>query len=394
VSLSIVAAFALAGAVLLAQVGMPSGQGIAMVDGECPPGTTQVRAGRCGAPEIPPPSILDYRPRSTLVTDVHLVPRAKFPVIDIHSHTGPTADTIERLVREMDAAGLQVLVNLSGGSRPEAVREKVEFIRASRHPHRFAVFANVDLEGAGGPGWAARAVADLEQSVRNGAIGLKIYKNLGLSARKADGSRLAVDDPALAPVWQACARLDIPVIIHTAEPKEFFAPLDFRNERWLELALFPQRRRSGPGDPTFEQLIGERDRMFAANPRTRYIAAHFGYAGHDLRAAAALLDRLPNVVLEVSAVLYEFGRQPRAARAFFERYQDRILFGKDVYEPSEYPYYWRLFETADEYFDYYRHYHASWKLYGMQLPDEVLRKVYYRNALRVTPGLPRQGLPD
>lgn len=383
-----------AAAVLLAQPRQPVTPLVAMVDGACPPGTTEVRPGRCRAPEFPPPSILDYEPRSTLVTDVHLVPKAKYPVVDIHSHTGPTPDTIERLIAEMDAMGVRVLVNLSGGSAPVAVKQKVDFIRASKYPDRFRVFANVAWDGAGGAGWAERAVADLEQAVTHGAIGLKIAKNLGLTAKKADGTRLHVDDPVLKPVWDACARLDIPVIIHTAEPKEFFSPLDYRNERWLELALFPERRNYMPGQPTFEQLQGERDRMFAANPKTRYIGAHFAYYGHDLKAAAALLDRLPNVVLEVSAVLYEFGRQPRAAREFFVEYQDRILFGKDAYEPSEYPYYWRVFETADEYFDYYRDYHAFWKLYGMSLPDEVLKKVYYRNALGVTPGLPRDGWPQ
>ncbi len=362
------------------------------VDGECPPGTTEVRPGRCRAPEFPPPSIVDYRPRSTLVTEAHLVPKARFPVVDIHSHTGPTAETVERLVAEMDGTGLRVLVNLSGGNA-SAVKQKVDFIRGSKYPDRFRVFANVDWNGAGKPGWAEQAVADLELAVTHGAIGLKIFKNLGLTAKKADGTRLAVDDPALKPVWDACARLDIPVIIHTAEPKEFFSALDYHNERWLELALFPERRNYGPGHPAFEDLLAERDRMFVANPKTRYIAAHFGYYGHDLKAAAALLDRAPNAVLEVSAVLYEFGRAPRAARAFFLRYQDRILFGKDAYEPSEYPFYWRVFETADEYFDYYRDYHAFWKLYGMELPDEVLKKVYYRNALRVAPGLPQDGWP-
>jgi predicted TIM-barrel fold metal-dependent hydrolase len=362
------------------------------VDGACPAGTTEVRPGRCRAPEFPPPSIVDYRPRTTLVNEAHQVPKARFPVVDIHSHAGPTAENVERLIGEMDANGLRVLVNLSGGSA-EAVKQKVDFIRSGKHADRFRVFANIDWNGAGAPGWAEQAVASLEQSVKHGAIGLKIFKNLGLSAKMGDGSRLAVDDPALGPVWDACARLGIPVIIHTAEPKEFFAPLDYQNERWLELALFPERRNSGEGRPTFEQLLGERDRMFAANPKTRYIAAHFGYYGHDLRAAGALLDRLPNVVLEVSAVLYEFGRVPRASREFFVKYQDRIVFGKDAYEPSEYPYYWRVFETADEYFDYYRDYHAFWKLYGMQLPDEVLKKVYYKNALRVAPGLPQQGWP-
>lgn len=390
----LVALVGTASGVAVAQPRQPVTPTVAPVDGKCPPGTTEFRPGRCRAPEFPAPSIIDYKPRTTLVTDEHLVPKAKYPVVDIHSHTGPNADTVERLIGEMDRMGLQVLVNLSGGADPNAIKQKVDYIRSSKYPNRFRVFANVNWDGAGGPGWAEKAVADLEQSVRNGAIGLKIFKSLGLTSKKADGSRLAVDDPALRPVWDACARLDIPVIIHTAEPKEFFSPLDYQNERWLELALFPDRRNFMPGQPTFDQLQAERDRMFAANPKTRYIGAHFAYYGHDLKAAAALLDRLPNVVLEVSAVLYEFGRAPRSSRDFFIKYQDRILFGKDAYEPSEYPYYWRVFETRDEYFDYYRDYHAFWKLYGMELPDEVLKKVYYKNALRVTPGLPKDGWPQ
>jgi predicted TIM-barrel fold metal-dependent hydrolase len=236
-------------------------------------------------------------------------------------------------------------------------------------------------------------VADLEPAIRNGAIGLKIAKDLGMFAKKADGSRLHVDDPALKPVWDLCARLNIPVIIHTAEPQEFFSPLDNQNERWLELALFRDRRHYAPGEPTFEELVGERDRMYAANPKTRYIGAHFNWYGNDLVRAGRQLDQLPNLVLELGAVLYDFGRQPRAAREFFIRYQDRILFGKDSYQFSEFPYYWRVFETADEYFDYYRDYHAFWKLYGMDLPDAVLKKIYYQNALRVTAGLPQSGWP-
>ena len=368
--------------------------GVPMVDGECPPGTTETRPGRCQAPELPPPSILDYRPRNTLVRTETPVPKAKYPAVDIHSHTGPTPETIERLITEMDAMNLRVLVNLSGGADPAAIKQKTDFIRSSKHADRFAVFANVDFEGAGAPGWADKAVADLEQSVRNGAVGLKIFKSLGLTTKKHDGTRLKVDDPVLKPVWDACARFDIPVIIHTAEPMEFFSPLDYKNERWLELALFPERRNYHPGQPTFEELQAERDRMFEANPKTTYIGAHFAYYGHNLPGAAKLLDRLPNVVLEVSAVLYEFGRQPRAARDFFVKYQDRILFGKDSYAPTEFPYYWRVFETRDEYFDYYRDYHATWKLYGMDLPDDVLKKIYYKNALRVTPRLPKQQWPE
>jgi predicted TIM-barrel fold metal-dependent hydrolase len=342
---------------------------------ECPAGMTEYRADQCRPPEFPAPSILDYRPRSTLIVEQHQVPKAKYPVIDSHNHTTINANNIEQMIREMDALNLRLLV------------------RGSKYPDRFRVFANVEWNNADAPGWADKAVSNLEQSIKYGAIGLKVFKNLGLTARKTDGSRLHVDDPLLKPIWDLCARLDIPVIIHTAEPQEFFSPLDMHNERWLELALFADRRNYMPGQPTFEELMGERDRMYAANPKTRYIGAHFNWYGNNLARAAKQLDSLPNLVLELGAVLYDFGRQPRAAREFFIKYQDRILFGKDSYEASEFPYYWRVFETKDEYFDYYREYHAFWKLYGLDLPDDVLKKIYYKNALRWTKGLPQNGWP-
>jgi uncharacterized protein len=357
---------------------------------ECPPGMTEFRAGRCGKPALPTPSIVDYRPKSTVVAADHLVPRAKFPVVDIHSHVRITPQNVDQMINEMDGLNLRAMVNLSGGSG-DGLRENLKVIRESKYQDRFRLFANVNLNGIGGPDWQAREVAALEQAIKDGAIGLKIFKQLGLSARKADGSRLKVDDPDLDPIWQTAARHNIPVLIHVADPAQFFEAVDYKNERWLELAIF--RGREYPKDqyPSFEDLMGERDRMFARNPKTRFINAHFGWHGNDLGRAAKHLDSLPNVVLEVGAVLYEFGRQPRAAREFFIKYQDRVLFGKDAYEQSEYPYYWRVFETKDEYFDYYRDYHAFWKLYGMDLPDDVLRKLYHRNALRVAPGLPQTG---
>jgi uncharacterized protein len=357
---------------------------------ECPPGMTEFRAGRCGRPATPPPSIVDYRPKSTVVADAHLVPRARFPVVDVHSHLQIRPETIEQTIKEMDALNIRVLVNLSGGSG-EGLQQLARTIRESKYQDRFRLFANVNWDGAGAPGWRESAIAALEEAVKNGAIGLKVFKNLGLTTRKADGSRLAVDDRDLDPIWQACARLNIPVLIHVADPAQFFSPIDYHNERWLELGIFPNRAYPQDRYPSFEQLMTERDRMFARNPKTRYINAHFGWHGNDLGRAARHLDALPNVVFEVGAVLYEFGRQPRAAREFFIKYQDRILFGKDAYEPTEYPYYWRVFETADEYFDYYRAYHAFWKLYGMNLPEPVVRKLYHANALRVVPGLPQQG---
>ena len=393
----VLVAVALAGGGAIAQRGAGRGQqadrGQRVAPGQpCPPGTTEVRPGRCQAPELPAPSILDYRPKSTVVATEHLVPKAKFPVVDIHSHQSANAQTIPQLITEMDALNLRVLVNLSGGNG-ERLAQSLAAIRTSGHADRFRLFANVDFDGVGTPGWSEKAAADLEASIKAGAIGLKIYKNLGLSARKADGSRLKLDDPELDAIWQVCARLNVPVLIHTADPAQFFEPIDYTNERWLELALFPNRQYPRERFPSFEDLVGERDRMFARNPKTRFIAAHFAWHGNDLGRAARLLDTLPNVYLEVGAVLYEFGRQPRGAREFFTKYQDRVLFGKDSYQPSEYPYFYRVFETTDEYFDYYRDYHASYKMYGMGLSDAVLKKLYFQNALTITPGLPRTGWP-
>ena len=366
---------------------------VTIKDGEeCPPGMTEARHLQCSPTATPAPSIVDYRPRTTVVAKQTLVPKAKFPVVDVHTHQTANPATLAQRIPEMDALNLRVLVDLSGGNAAR-VKEKVDGVRASPYKDRFRVFANVTWEGAGTPEWQQKALADLRQAVKNGAIGLKVFKELGLRDKKADGTRLAVDDPALDPIWALAGELNIPVIIHTAEPQEFFQPIDNHNERWLELNIFPQRASPPSMYPTFEQLMKERDHVFEKHPKTRFIGAHFNWYGNDLGRAAALLDRLPNVYLEVAAVLYEFGRQPYASAQFFTKYQDRVLFGKDTYETSEYPYYWRVFETHDEYFDYYRGYHAFWKMYGMGLSDKVLKKLYYQNALKVEPGLPQTGWP-
>lgn len=360
----------------------------------CPPGMTEIRPQRCRAPELEPPSIVDYRPRSTLVTEEHLVRRAKYPVVDIHGHARDLDEpgVIEEMVASLDSLNIRVYVaadNLTG----ERLRRTLDAIAASPHSDRFRVLAGIDF-GDLEPGWGERAARQLEVDIRAGAIGVgEISKSFGLTMTKPDGSRLRVDDPALDPIWETLARLGVPAFIHTGEPQEFFQPLDYENERWLELALFPSRRNYGPGHVTFEQLMEERDNLFRRHPNTQFIAAHFGWHANDLERAAQMLDEFPNVVVEVGAVLYDLGRQPRAVREFFTEYQDRILFGKDSFQPSEYPYYWRVFETADEYFDYYRDYHAFWKLYGADLPDEVLRKLYHENALRILPGLPQEGWP-
>jgi predicted TIM-barrel fold metal-dependent hydrolase len=363
----------------------------------CPPGMTEIRPRRCMAPQSPPPSILDYRPRSTLVTAEHKVPRSKYPAIDFHGHPRDLLATTEALTHlgaALDRLNVRVMVAADAMSG-EALQRAVAAIRSSpQMEDRVRVLAGINFDNVG-PGWAPRAVAQLRADVQAGAVGVgELSKRLGLTTRKADGSRLRIDDPDLDPVWQECARLGIPVFIHTADPQEFFQrTIDFTNERWLELALFPQRRYPPDQFPSFDQLMTERDNLFRRHPRTTFVAAHMGWHANDLVRLGKLLTAMPNVYTEVGAVLYDIGRQPHTARDFFIKYQDRILFGKDSFQPEEYPYYWRVFETRDDYFDYYRDYHASWKLYGIDLPDAVLKKVYYQNALRITRGLPQEGWP-
>lgn len=375
---------------LCAQPGGNQG-GVTIQAGEqCPPGMTEVRPRNCRAPTMPAPSILDYRPRNTVVSVEHAVPRAKFPAVDFHGHpaTITSAAQLDALRAEFDAMGLGVMV-AANNTRGDALRNQMAIVAA--HPtmkDRLRFLTGIDFRDVG-PGWATRAIADLEANAAAGAIGIgEIGKGLGLSTRKADGSRLAIDDPELDPIWQAAARLNLPVFIHTADPAEFWQAIDFNNERWLELALFPNRR-YGEEFPSFEQLARERDNMIKRNPRTTFVVAHMAWYANDLPRLSRMMDEMPNMTVEVGAVLYDIGRQPRAMRDFFIKYQDRILFGKDSYQPEEYPYYWRVFETRDDYFDYYRDYHAFWKLYGIDLPDEVLRKVYAGNAMRILPRMPR-----
>ena len=361
----------------------------------CPAGMTEIRPQLCQAPELPAPSILDYRPRSTLVVPVHTVPKAKYPAIDFHGHPQGLLGSDTALVRlgaSLDSLNVRVMVvanNMSG----EVLRRTVALVRSSpTMKDRVRVLAGIDFRNVG-PGWAEKAVAQLEADAAAGAVGVgEISKSFGQTIMKADGSRLRLDDPALDPVWAACARLRLPVFIHTGDPQEFYEPMDYTNERWLELALFPNRR-IAPDAQRFDALMAERDNLLRRNPRTTFVIAHMGWHANDLARLGKLMTELPNVHTEVGAVLYDIARQPRTAHDFFVRFQDRILFGKDSFQPEEYPYYWRVFETRDDYFDYYRDYHAFWKLYGIDLPDAVLKKVYYQNALRLTAGLPQAGWP-
>jgi uncharacterized protein len=348
------------------------------------------------APELPAPSIVDYRPHSTLVVPVHMVKTAKYPAIDFHGHPQGLLSSAEGLATmgaALDSLNVRMMISADNSSG-DRLKNALANIRASeKMKDRVRMLAGINFQNVG-PGWAQKAVAQLEADVAAGAVGVgEIPKSLGLSIKKPDGSRLKIDDPELDPIWDACARLKLPVFIHTADPQEFFQPIDYTNERWLELALFGDRRYPQDRFPSFETLMTERDNLFRKHPKTIFVAAHLGWHANNLARLGKMFDDMPNVYSEVGAVLYDIGRQPRVAHDFFIKYQDRILFGKDSFQPEEYPYYWRVFETHDDYFDYYRNYHAFWKLYGIDLPDAVLKKVYYQNALKITPALPQTGWP-
>lgn len=338
-------------------------------------------------------SFEEYNPKSTLVVPGDSIFSAKFPFIDVHGHQYrmPTQD-LAPLIKDMDALNEAIMVNLSGRTGDQLV-QSVKNI-ADNFPNRFVVFANINFEGAGSEGWTEKMVAQLEQDVKNGARGLKVYKSLGLRNKDAQGNRLAVDDAMLDPIWAKCGELGIPVLIHSADPASFWDEFDGDNERWLELKTHPRRKRSDTDPAPFQQIMNEQYNMFSKHPKTTFISAHMSWLANDLGKLGKLLDKMPNMNVGIGAIIAELGRQPRFAKAFITKYQDRVLFGKDSWKPEEFPTYFRILESDDEYFPYHKKYHAYWAMYGLDLSDEVLKKVYYKNALRIVPGLDKSLFPN
>ena len=343
-----------------------------------------------------PMTFEEYHPPSTLVVPSHPKTRARFPFIDVHSHLfgadTMSAAKVAQIVGEMDALNMKTIVNLSGRSGDSLIAG-VRNLKG-RYPKRFITFANISVDGIDDPGYGVRTAAQLERDVKNGAQGLKIFKTLGMDVVDKSGKRVPTDDPRLDAVWRKAGELGIPVLIHTGDPAPFWQPHNNQNERWLELKEVPSRIRPPNKYPPFDTIMAEQHRLFAKYPKTKFINAHLGWYGNDLAKLGELLDRLPNMYTEIGAVLAELGRQPRNARAFLIKYQDRVMFGKDTYNPIEFHTYVRVLETDDEYFDYYRRRHAFWKMYGLALPDDVLKKLYYKNALALIPGIDKSGFPD
>jgi predicted TIM-barrel fold metal-dependent hydrolase len=341
----------------------------------------------------------DWQPRSMLVTKTTVVEKPRYPVVDAHNHLGGgkarlTPAVVASYLREMDAAGVRTVVNLDGGWG-ERLTETLAALDEA-HPGRFLTFALIDFDGIDDPSWSERETRRLEEGFKAGAKGLKFHKLFGLIHRYKDGKLVRVDDPKLDPIWEACAKHGRPVVIHIADPAAFFTPLDRFNERWHELNANPGWLFYGGRFPKRQELLDQLHRVIARHPRTTFLNTHFGNNAEDLAAVADKLDRYPNMYVDLSARISELGRQPYTARRFFLKYQDRILFSTDTTPRADaFRMYYRFLETDDEYFDCSAGHHPQgfWNVYGLYLPDEVLDKVYRKNAERVLYGLRTEARP-
>ena len=351
------------------------------------------------------PLALDrFRPRSMLKVDAQRRTRAKFPVVDVHTHPRlrlrRSAAQLAAFVKTMDQQNIAVCVSLDG-RLGDAFGEHAGDLW-TEYRERFVIFANIDWRGGGRidapetwdcqrEDFARRMVGALADAKKRGASGLKVFKRLGLGYRNPDGSLIAVDDPRWEPIWEACGQLELPVLIHTADPAAFFQPIDETNERWEELHRHPDWSFVGAAQPTREELLAARNRVIARHPGTIFIGAHMANNPEDLGTVATWLDRYPNLYVEIAARIAELGRQPYTARKFFLKYADRILFGTDgPRSPARLVLHWRFLETFDEYFPYAENPfppQGLWRIYGIGLPDDVLRKIYYANAARIIPGV-------
>lgn len=328
--------------------------------------------------------LVDWRPESQLVVKETQIPKPKFPVIDIHNHLGQVENT-ERYLEEMDKAGVWKCASLDARSANDFYKEHS---RVSKHvsKDRFILFFVPDFSKIDEPDFGVKEARKLEQAVKLGIRGVKIYKELGLKLKDTSGRLVSVDDPRIDPIWAKCGDLGIPVMIHVSDPKAFFTPLDRFNERYDELSAHPDWSFYGSQFPSKEEILAQRNRVIARHRNTVFIGAHFGNLPEDLARVGQWLDEYPNFYVDIDARISELGRQPYTARRFLIKYQDRVLFGTDTPPKAEaYRTYYRFLQTDDEYFDPSAGHHLQgrWMIYGVHLPDEVLEKIYNGNALRI-----------
>jgi predicted TIM-barrel fold metal-dependent hydrolase len=331
----------------------------------------------------------DWDPKPMVHLRVHEVQRAKYYVIDMHNHVndpgGIHGDEVPsaEVVKAMDQANVKKIVILTGmwGDKLQSVLDKM----VRPYPDRFVVFAQMDWSKIDDANFGAEMVAQLDDAVKRGARGLKVLKDWGLGVKDKSGNLVAIDDQRMDPVWEECGRLGIPVAIHSTDPEAFFTPTDANNERYEELKRNPSWSFYGPGIPDKMTLLEQRNRVFAKHPKTMFIALHVANWPENLDVVSEWLRKYPNMYVEFGARQAELGRQPRRAGKFFAEFQDRILFGTDAEPiPEMYANYFRWLETEDEYFPYWGYPgQGRWDIYGMGLPDEILKKVYHGNAEKI-----------
>lgn len=352
-----------------------------------------------------PLNLSEFEPRSMLHVKQTLVPRSRYPVIDFHSHLtwgDPKGESsqllmpVDDMLALMDRKNIRTMVNLTGGYG-RGLELTVEALQKP-HPERFVIFTQPWFPKAAEPGYPRWQAEEIERAHKAGAKGLKVLKSLGLVLREQydQGPLIKVDDKRFDPMWEVCGALNMPVAIHTSDPEAFFLPVDRFNERFEELNAHPDWSFYNRDFPSDRELQEARFRVLARHPKTTFVVLHMGNA-ENLAYIAENMDRYPNMYVEFGARIGELGRQPRTARKFFERYQDRILFGTDavpyghqypqqVFVDELYEIYYRFLETEDEYFDYAPARippQGRWKIYGLGLPEGILKKIYYDNAARV-----------
>jgi predicted TIM-barrel fold metal-dependent hydrolase len=341
------------------------------------------------APDI---YLKDFQPRSMMVTEYHVPPKAKYPAIDVHNHLGNVGGNRQSMdpaecIKQMDAAGVAQVVNLDGGWGEVLKATIAKFEKA--YPGRFLTYARVDWSKIDDPDFGRKAAAQLEADVKAGAHGLKISKaDIGLTRRYANGKIMPVDDPRADAIWAKCGELKIPVEIHVGDPAAFFTPLDRFNERYEELQDHPDWL-FYPGFPPLETIVTQMINVVARHPKTNFIAAHMGCYAENLKWVAAQLEKYPNFYVDIDARVSELGRQPYTSRKLILKYQDKVMFGTDTRPDAEaYRIYWQFLETEDEYVEVAKshHFQGRWKVSCLYLPPDVLEKVYYKNAVRLIPG--------
>ena len=328
--------------------------------------------------------LLDWEPVPQLVVKRTEVLKPKFPVIDIHNHLRDL-DRLDEYLKTMDEAGVWKVISLDGRSENDFY---IEHIKACRRvsKNRLIVFFTPDFSKIDEPDFGQREAEKLEHAVELGVRGLKIFKSLGLTLKDNSGKVVPVDDPRIDPIWAKCGELGIPALMHVSDPKAFFTPVDRYNERYDELGERPHWAFYGDEFPEKEVILDQRNRVIESHPDTTFIATHMANLPEELGRVSMWLEKYPNMYVDINARISELGRQPYSCRKFMIKYQDRVLFGTDTRPNLEaFRVYYRFLETDDEYInaDPSHHRQGRWRIYGIFLPDEVLEKIYNKNALKI-----------